>query len=164
MHLLLPAVLLVPLLAATVAAVVGRSHARAASGTVRAATALAFGGSVALAVHVATAGPVATSLGAGDGTSPLLVADRLGVTLLLLITGLSAVISAFAARYLAGDAAAHRFFAAAGLLAAATATAATAATLVGFAVAWTLSGVALCLLVGTYARLPAAREGVRRTA
>lgn len=40
----------------------------------------------------------------------------------------------------------------------------TAATLVGLAAAWTAAGVALCLLLGTYPQLPAARVGLARAA
>jgi NADH:ubiquinone oxidoreductase subunit 5 (subunit L)/multisubunit Na+/H+ antiporter MnhA subunit len=40
----------------------------------------------------------------------------------------------------------------------------TAATLITLAICWTLAGVALCLLLGMYWHLPAARDGVRRTA
>ena len=161
MNLLLAALIIAPLVSGVVAAALGRSHPGTAAGTVRAATLLSFVAAVAVAGEVATAGPVQVLLG---GSSPLLVADRLGSAVLLLITGLAAVITSFAARYLVGDPAAHRFFPAAGLLVAATAAAATAATLVGLAVAWTLTGLALCLLVDSYPRVPAARAGARRTA
>ncbi len=161
MNLLLAALIIAPLVSGVVAAALGRSHPGTAAGTVRAATLLSFVAAVAVAGEVATAGPVQVLLG---GSSPLLVADRLGSTVLLLITGLAAVITSFAARYLVGDPAAHRFFPAAGLLVAATAAAATAATLVGLAVAWTLTGLTLCLLVDSYPRVPAARAGARRTA
>jgi NADH:ubiquinone oxidoreductase subunit 5 (subunit L)/multisubunit Na+/H+ antiporter MnhA subunit len=90
--------------------------------------------------------------------------DRLAAVLLLLIFGVSAIVQAFAVRYLAGDPRQAWFVAGAGLLTAASAGLAMAATLITLAVCWTLAGVALCVLLGTYWHLPAARDGVRRTA
>ena len=90
--------------------------------------------------------------------------DRLSAVLLLLIFGVSAIVQAFAVRYLAGDPRQSWFVAGAGLLTAASAGLATASTLLTLAVCWTLAGAALCLLLGTYWHLPAGRDGVRRTA
>ena len=90
--------------------------------------------------------------------------DRLSAFLLLLIFGVSTIVQAFAVRYLAGDARQAWFVGGAGLLTAASAGLASAATLVALAACWTLAGVALCLLLATYWYLPAARDGVRRTA
>lgn len=90
--------------------------------------------------------------------------DRLSTVLLLLIFGVSAIVQAFAVRYLAGDPRQTWFVAGAGLLTSASAGLATASTLIALAVCWTLAGAALCLLLGTYWHLPAARDGVRRTA
>lgn len=92
-----------------------------------------------------------------------LAADRLAVVLLLLVFGVSATVQAFAVRYLAGDRRAAWFTGGAGLLTAASAGLMTAETLVGLAFFWTMAGVALCLLLGIYRELPAARDGVRRT-
>ncbi|MCV7018889.1 proton-conducting transporter membrane subunit [Mycolicibacterium aichiense] len=90
--------------------------------------------------------------------------DRVAAVLLLLVFGVSTVVQAFAIRYLAGDPRAVRFTAGASLLTSASAGMVTATTLPGLAVGWTLVGVALCLLLGMYWHLPAARDGVRRTA
>ncbi|KDF01746.1 hypothetical protein Y900_023150 [Mycolicibacterium aromaticivorans JS19b1 = JCM 16368] len=90
--------------------------------------------------------------------------DRVAAVLLLLVFGVSTVVQAFAIRYLAGDPRAGRFTAGASLLTSASAGMVTATTLPGLAVGWTLAGVALCLLLGMYWHLPAARDGVRRTA
>ncbi len=90
--------------------------------------------------------------------------DRLAAVLLLLIFGVSAIVQAFAVRYLAGDPRQAWFVGGAGVLTAASAGLATAATLVTMAACWTLAGLALCLLLATYWHLPAARDGVRRTA
>ena len=89
-------------------------------------------------------------------------ADRLAITVLLLIFGVSTVAQAFAVRYLAGDSRAWWFTAGAGLLTTASAAMATTTTIVGVAVGWTAAGVALCLLLGTYWHLENARDGVRR--
>ncbi|MDA2890180.1 proton-conducting transporter membrane subunit [Mycolicibacterium sp. BiH015] len=89
-------------------------------------------------------------------------ADRLAVTVLLLIFGVSIVAQAFAVRYLAGDPRAWWFTTGAGLLTTASAVMATATTIVGVALGWTAAGVALCLLLGTYWHLDSARDGVRR--
>ena len=91
-------------------------------------------------------------------------ADRLAAVLLLLVFGVSAIVQSFAVRYLAGDPRAAWFTAGASLLTAASAGLMTAATLITLAICWTLAGVALCLLLGMYWHLPAARDGVRRTA
>jgi len=90
--------------------------------------------------------------------------DRLSAFLLLLIFGVSTIVQAFAVRYLAGDPRQAWFVGGAGLLTAASAGLATAATLVTLAACWTVAGVALCLLLATYWHLPSARDGVRRTA
>lgn len=110
----------------------------------------------------------AVSAGGGPGITAWLVGgefevDRLAAVLLLLVFGVSAIVQAFAVRYLAGDPRAPWFFGSAGLLTAASAGLASAATLLTLAVCWTVAGAALCLLLGTYWQLPSARDGVRRT-
>lgn len=91
-------------------------------------------------------------------------ADPVGVVLLLLVFGVSAVVQSFAVRYLAGDPRGWVFTAGAGLLTTASAGLMTAGTLIGLAAFWSVAGLALCLLLGLYRHLPAARDGVRRTA
>lgn len=129
------------------------------AGQLGAATAgLGFAGAVALAVRSGGAEVLTAQLG------PLsLVADRLSAALLLLVFGVSAIVQAFAVRYLGGDPRAPWFIGGAGLLTAASAGLMTAATLVGMAAFWTAAGAALCMLLATYWHLPAARDGVRRT-
>ncbi len=117
-----------------------------------------FAGAVGLAI-AGPDEPVAVTLGPLD-----LVADRLAAVLLLLVFGVSAIVQIFALRYLAGDRRASWFTGGAGLLTAASAGLMTAATLVGLAFFWSLAGVALCLLLGMYWEMPAARDGVRRAA
>ena len=120
---------------------------------------LGFAVAVALAFSAGRGEPVTASLGPLD-----LAADRLAAVLLLLVFGVSAIVQTFALRYLAGDSRATWFTGGAGLLTAASAGLMTAATLVGLALFWSLAGLSLCLLLGMYWQLPAARDGVRRTA
>ncbi|WP_052960271.1 proton-conducting transporter membrane subunit [Mycobacterium sp. EPa45] len=121
--------------------------------------AFGFLAAAALAVEAGREPPVTTAVGG------LVVAvDRLAAVLLLLIFGVSTVVQVFAIRYLAGDRRAAWFTAGASLLTSASAGLVTATTLFGLALSWTIAGVALCLLLGMYWHLPAARDGVRRTA
>ena len=118
-----------------------------------------FAVAVVMAVQAGRGDAVTASVGPLD-----LVADRLAAVLLLLVFGVSAIVQTFALRYLAGDPRAGWFAGGAALLTAASAGLMTAATLVGLAIFWSLAGLALCLLLGMYWHLPAARDGVRRTA
>ncbi len=152
-------ILAAPAVVAAVAFLAGRRSGRrmCRAGAIAAAT--GFLGAVALAVGAGNEHSVAVTLAGGE-----FAVDRLAAVLLLLVFGVSAITQAFAVRYLTGDPRAAWFAGGAGLLTAASAGLVTAATLVTLAVCWTLAGVALCLLLGTYWHLPAARDGVRRTA
>ncbi|ORV89180.1 proton-conducting transporter membrane subunit [Mycolicibacterium iranicum] len=146
-----------PLSAALLAATLGR----------RAPVLTARFGSLSAGTGFLLAAGLAVSAARGEevtvGTSVFVFgADRLAITVLLLIFGVSTVAQAFAVRYLAGDSRAWWFTAGAGLLTTASAVMATATTIVGVAVGWTAAGVALCLLLGTYWHLENARDGVRR--
>ncbi|MGB0876717.1 MAG: proton-conducting transporter membrane subunit [Mycobacterium sp.] len=146
-----------PLLVAFAASSFGR---RAPVFTVRlGAFTAAAGFLIAAALAIGAARGEVASVGGGVFA---LAADRLAVALLLLIFGVSAVAQGFAVRYLAGDSRAWWFTCGAGLLTAASATLVTATTLIGIAAGWTVTGIALCLLLGTYWQLPSARDGVRR--
>ncbi|SNR94655.1 NAD(P)H-quinone oxidoreductase subunit 5 [Geodermatophilus saharensis] len=123
---------------------------------------VALAAAVGLAAAVAAAGPVAVGL--PGSALPVLEADRLGVVLLLLVTGVGTVVAAFARRYLQGDPAATRHALGAGLLLSASAALATAATLVSLAAAWSGAGLALCLLLGCARGVAGTRSAVVRTA
>ncbi|MFM8600320.1 MAG: proton-conducting transporter membrane subunit [Mycobacterium sp.] len=155
---LLTAVIALPALTAAWAFGPGRRTPRLTGQLGAAVAGGGFLGAVVLAIG-SRHGGVSTALGPIE-----FAADRLGVVLLMLVFGVSAIAQSFAVRYLAGDTRAAWFAAGAGLLTAASAGLATAATLVGLALCWTLAGAALCLLLATYRQLPAARDGVRRTA
>lgn len=154
-----------PVTIAAVAAVLGRRNARLVGRLGAGLAGFSFFGAVALAFASAHGETVSLAAGGADGQAVLAVsADRLAVVLLLLVFGVSAVVQAFAVRYLAEDPRAAWFTASAGLLTTSSALLMTAQTLVVLALGWTLAGVALCLLLATYWQLPAARDGVLRTA
>lgn len=141
----------------------GRRHDRLLDASV-AAGAAALVAAVAVGIAVVVDGPV-TAVVTVDGTAVLgLVADRVTALLAFLVAGVNVVVQGFARRYLEGDPRAHRFFALAGLTAAATLVMVSSATLSGLIVAWVLAGLATtALLAHRAADLPAARLGVRRT-
>ena len=131
---------------------------------------------LAVAALAATVGRRAPALVARLGTSVAVVGavgaivgvasapDRLAAALLLLVFGVSAIAQGYGVRYLAGDDRSYWFTCGATLLTAASLVMATAITMVALAIGWTAVGLALCLLLATYRELPAARDGVRRTA
>lgn len=151
---LLGAALIAPAVIATLAFVSANRFPRRLS---QAGAAVAGAGFLVALVLVFRSSPV-TIAGAQFSV------DHLAAVLLLLIFGVSAIVQTFAVRYLAGDPRQAWFVGGAGLLTAASAGLATAATLVTLAASWTLAGIALCLLLATYWDLPSARDGVRRTA
>lgn len=155
----LTALVAAPLLVAVTASALGR---RAPALTARLGAAAAGSGFL-LAAVLAVAAARGEIASAGAGTLAI-TADRLAAALFLLIFGVSTVAQAFAVRYLAGDPRAGWFTGGTSLLTAASAVLVSASTLVGIAVGWTVAGIALCLLLGTYRQLPSARDGVRRAA
>ena len=155
----LAATVVVPALMSVVAYGAGRGSTRLIGRLGAGIAGLGFAVAVLLAVRAGHDAPVTAVIGPLD-----LVADRLAAVLLLLVFGVSAIVQTFALRYLAGDSRAGWFTGGASLLTAASAGLMTAATLVGLAFFWSLAGLALCLLLGMYWQLPAARDGVRRTA
>jgi NADH:ubiquinone oxidoreductase subunit 5 (subunit L)/multisubunit Na+/H+ antiporter MnhA subunit len=124
---------------------------------------LALAAAVALFVGVWIDQPIA-ALVEGDKGQALfgLEASRLTSILLILVLGVSAVVQAFSGRYLKGDIQETRFFNGANLLTFATALMVTSITFIGLAVAWTIAGISVILLLAMYSGFPAAREGVRR--
>jgi NADH:ubiquinone oxidoreductase subunit 5 (subunit L)/multisubunit Na+/H+ antiporter MnhA subunit len=160
-QILLGAAVVTPVLAAGVARV-----SRGSGGTLIAAPAIAaFGLAVALLVVVALGGPVSLVAETPAGRAVAgLTADRVSALLLVLVTGVLAIVHAYATRYLSGDPRAPRFFAISSLTAAATGAAICAATFSGFVAAWCLAGLGLCRLLAHRPDLAEARAGVRRTA
>jgi NAD(P)H-quinone oxidoreductase subunit 5 len=154
----LPAALVTgPALIAAAGYGLGRRHPRPAGRAGALVASIGFAGALALSVAAARGEIVTARLG------PLeLAVDQLAAALLLLVFGVSAIVQGFAVRYLAGDPRAGWFVGGAGLLTASSAGLAMASTLIGLAFFWTCAGLAVCLLLGMYWHLPAARDGVRR--
>lgn len=119
----------------------------------------------AWAAGVGTVAAVAAGLAATLGlASPDWPADALAHVMLILVLGLSALIQAYALRYLRGDLRQRWFAVWAGALTGSTAAIVTAQTVVVFTLAWVAAGLSLVLLLATYRSLPQARQGVRRAA
>lgn len=95
---------------------------------------------------------------------PFLQIDALAIVLSLTVLGLSALIQAFAVRYLRGDVRQVWFVVAANLLTSFTVLMVCAGSVAVFVVAWVGAGMSLLLLLATYWPLAQAREGIRRTA
>ncbi len=157
--------LTLPLLASVCALVASSKHPNLVG---RLGTATAGAGLVAACLITGEAvvhGPISATLTSSQGTLVAeFGADRLGGLLLMLVFGVSTVAQAFALRYLNCDRRSGWFTAGTGLLTAGSAGLMTAGTLIGLALCWTVAGGAMCLLLATYWELPAARDGVRRTA
>jgi NAD(P)H-quinone oxidoreductase subunit 5 len=159
-----------PLVAALFAVLAGRrpSMARMVNIVGAAAAGVSLLSSLLLAVVVFRpgAGALSADLWPGSaGAPPLaLVGDRISAALVLLVCSVSTVVQLFAGRYLAGDARAGWFTAATGLLTSASAGLMSAGTLLTFAICWSVAGLAMWLLLGTYRHLPASRDGQIRTA
>jgi len=158
-------VLALPLLASLSALLAGSRSPRVVGRVGACAAGAGFLGAVLLGLHVTVHGSVSAALRTQHGNRIVeLEANRLSALLLVLVYGVSTVVQVFALRYLAHDRRSRWFTAGSGLLTTASAGLMAVGTLVGLAVSWTLAGIALCLLLATYWELPAAREGVRRTA
>ncbi|WP_435526870.1 proton-conducting transporter transmembrane domain-containing protein [Microbacterium aurantiacum] len=114
---------------------------------------------------IGTVAAVAAAIAAALGlTSSAGAADTLAHVMLILVLGLSALIQAYALRYLRGDLRQRWFAVWAGALTGSTAALVTAQTVVVFTLAWVAAGLSLVLLLATYRSLPQARQGVRRAA
>jgi NADH:ubiquinone oxidoreductase subunit 5 (subunit L)/multisubunit Na+/H+ antiporter MnhA subunit len=125
---------------------------------------LALAASLAVFAAVWIDAPVSAVVESATGEAVLgLEANRVTSMLLLLVLGVSAVVQAFAGRYLSGDVQETRFFNGANLLTFSTVLMVTSVTFIGLAVAWTVAGTSVILLLAMYSGFPAAREGVRRT-
>ncbi|KZS68662.1 proton-conducting transporter membrane subunit [Mycobacterium pseudokansasii] len=165
MNAVLVGALTLPLLASLSALLAGSRLPRLVGQLGAAAAGVGLVSALLIALRVAVDGPISVTLRSAHGTLIAeLGANRLSALLLVLVYGVSTVVQVFALRYLACDRRSGWFTAGTGLLTAASAGLMTSGTLIGLAVSWTLAGTALCLLQATYWELPAARDGVLRTA
>lgn len=164
MSALLLATLLLPGLAVLAALIAGPQRSALAARVGVALNGLAFAGAALMFVLVWSGDPISAVIESDGLAVAGVYADRLVALLLILVIGVSAIVQAFAGRYLSGDLQATRFFAGANLLTFATAVMVSSATFIGLAIGWTVAGIAVVLLLAMYSGFPAAREGVRRTA
>ncbi|WP_176358291.1 proton-conducting transporter transmembrane domain-containing protein [Mycobacterium persicum] len=165
MNAVLVGALTLPLLASLSALLAGSRHPRLVGQLGAAAAGAGLVSALLIALHVAVDGPLSATLRSAGGTLIAeLGANRLSALLLVLVYGVSTVVQVFALRYLACDRRSGWFTAGTGMLTTASAGLMTSGTLIGLAVSWTVAGIALCLLQATYWELPAARDGVLRTA
>lgn len=164
MSVVVVAIVLFPLAGALVAVLAGPHRADVSAKVSAGASGASFTLSALLCWPVVADGPVSAAWGE-PGVAPVvgLLASRVDVVLLLLITSVSAIVQVYARRYLWGDSRAWWFTASTGLLTGASAALVTSATLIVLALAWTMAGFALCLLLATYPQLESSKLGVRRT-
>lgn len=161
------AIMLAPWLAAFIAvlaavfaaAFAGGAGVNAAATVSAAIVAAGFITSVAASIASLTTESIGVQLGASS-----IRLDALALILSMLVLGLSALIQAFAIRYLRGDRRQAWFVVSANLLTGFTVLLVCAGSVVIFAVAWVGAGAALVALLATYWPLAQAREGVRATA
>jgi uncharacterized protein YbcC (UPF0753/DUF2309 family)/NADH:ubiquinone oxidoreductase subunit 5 (subunit L)/multisubunit Na+/H+ antiporter MnhA subunit len=109
---------------------------------------------VAALAHVLLAGPV---------EPPGLVLDRLTAVLVVLITGVAAVIAVFSTRYLQDDPHLGRFLGLLALTTAGTVVFAAAASLVVLVAGWLVAGAGFCGLLAHRRDVAGARTALRRT-
>jgi NADH:ubiquinone oxidoreductase subunit 5 (subunit L)/multisubunit Na+/H+ antiporter MnhA subunit len=160
--LLLTAAPMVPVVAA-VAIALGRPGGPSPARWAVRATFVACAAAVGLAVFVWAEGPVSMVAAGADGTAAIgLYADRVGVVLALLTSGVGLVVQSFAARALRGDLRERRFFALTALLTGATTSVALSATLGLLAVSWIVTGSALAALVAHRGKWDPAVRAARR--
>jgi NADH:ubiquinone oxidoreductase subunit 5 (subunit L)/multisubunit Na+/H+ antiporter MnhA subunit len=118
----------------------------------------------ALAAWALAAAALAAVLVAGPFTLPGLTLDRVTAVLVVLVTGVAAVVTAFSARYLQDDPRLGRFLALAGVVTAGTVVLAAAASLTVLVAGWLVAGLGLVGLLAHRAEGPGPRAAVRRTA
>ena len=138
----------------------GSAGARAAALLHWAGAALAAFVVVVVAAH----GTAAAGVGSGRSVAVGLVANRLTVTLLVLVLGIGAVVQSFSVRYLRNDPRAPRFVVGASTLVTSMAVVATSATLAGLLAGWVLASVGFLAIVGYRPDLPGVRSSARRVA
>ena len=156
------AVTVMPWVAVLPVVIAGRSRLGVDVGARSAAAVVGVGFIASALVGIASwsTGQV-SAVGVGATTLRL---DALSLVMSTLVLGLSALIQLFAVRYLRGDGRQLWFVVTANLLTGFTVLMVSAGSIMVFAGAWIGAGAALVLLLGTYWRLPQARDGVRRTA
>ncbi|WP_447979826.1 NADH-quinone oxidoreductase subunit 5 family protein [Candidatus Nitrospira bockiana] len=156
--------LIVPLVAAGVIATAGRRFGEGSARLAVAAVATACVGAVAILVLVVSQGAVTVPLGAGAGFGwPVaFYIDRLSAVMLLLISGVSAVVHVYAIRYMSGERGYARFYALLGCTTTVLLALVTSANLLLFFLCWQLVSWLLYLLLAYhYAHGPAVQAAFK---
>jgi NADH-quinone oxidoreductase subunit L len=147
---------LLPLLASVLLALVGRRLGEASHRVATSAIVLSFGLSVAAFVQVVQAGPQSVALYRFLDTGALTVdfgfyIDQLTVLLLLLVTGVSAIVHAYSSRYMIGDPRYPRFFSVMGLFTSAMVMLVMSRNLLMTYICWEAMGICSYLLISHWA-------------
>ncbi|MDQ1124123.1 proton-conducting transporter transmembrane domain-containing protein [Microbacterium trichothecenolyticum] len=142
-----------------VAAVIAVPRAATAATAARAAAAITAAGALA-----AIGGATLRAAGGAPAEETAWAGDALAVVMLILVSGLSAVIQVYALRYLRGDDRQRWFVIWANALTGSSAVMVSAGSVLVFTAGWIAAGICLVSLLGTYGTLPQARQGMRRTA
>ena len=147
---------LVPLLGSVVVALAGRRLGESSHRVAIPAVALSFVLSCAALVQVLRAGPLSVDLYRFVEVDTLIVdlgfyVDQLTVALLLLVTGVSAIVHVYASRYMIGDPRYPRFFGVMGLLTFAMVTLVMSRNLLLTYMCWEVMGICSYLLISHWA-------------
>ena len=131
-----------------------------------AAMLISFACTVLAAGLVIAHGPISLDpggwTGLGSGLAPRLRADRLGMVIALLVTGISLPVHAFAARAMQGDRHMARFFAGLNMVSAAVLMVTLSGSLLLLFLFWMAKGYILALLLAHYNDRPASRRAASK--
>lgn len=158
---------LLPLLASIVLALAGRRLGEASHKVGIPAVVLSFGLSVAAFVEVLRSGPQSIPLYRLLESGSLSIdlaffVDQLTVLLLLLVTGVSAVVHVYSSRYMIGDPRYSRFFAVMGLFTSAMITLVMSRNLLMTYMCWEAMGICSYLLISHWAQRNAAGKAATK--
>jgi len=126
------------------------------------AVVISFACAVLAAALVTAHGPIALDPGRWTGLAGGLRADRLSVVMALLVTGISLLVHAFAARAMQGDRHLARFFAGLNMVTAAVLMVALSGSLLLLFLFWMAKGYILALLLAHYSDRPASRRAASK--
>ena len=152
---------ILPLLVSIILALGGRRIGEASHKLGIPAVFLSFGLSIAAFVDILRNGPQSISLYRLLQSGTLVVElgfyiDQLTVLLLLLVTGVSAIVHVYSSRYMVGDARYSRFFAVMGLFTSAMVMLVMSRNLLMTYICWEAMGICSYLLISHWAQRPAA--------
>jgi NAD(P)H-quinone oxidoreductase subunit 5 len=117
-----------------------------------------------LVLVVAVHGSIDVGIDSGGSVVVGLSANRLTVTLLVLVLGIGAVVQSFSIRYLRTDPRSSRFVIGAGVLVSSMTVVAASTTMTGLLAGWVFASIGFLAIVGYRPDLPGVRPSTRRTA